>query len=208
MGQFIHNLLTMGFMAKRGPRVHNKMKELVLHVATASVDDPKFGATKLNKILFYADFLSYLRRGKSISGQKYFALEEGPAPKCMFPLGREMISERSALLQNFDSGMTHPTKRWIALRAPNYEALSSEDVAIVDFVIAKLRSMSNGEVSHLSHKFKGWRAAYAKGVKTEIPFSAVLADPSGFLDIEVPELPDDQVRRGKAIWKRLNQVAA
>ena len=58
-----------------------KMKELILHVAIASDKDERFGAVKLNKILFYGDFLSYFRRGRSITNHEYFAIREGPAPR-------------------------------------------------------------------------------------------------------------------------------
>ncbi len=52
-----------------------KLRELIIHVATLSGMDEPFGATKLNKILFNADFEAYRQWGKSISGQEYFALE-------------------------------------------------------------------------------------------------------------------------------------
>jgi hypothetical protein len=38
-----------------------KLRELILYVSTLSKDDDNFGATKLNKLLFYADFLAYQR---------------------------------------------------------------------------------------------------------------------------------------------------
>ena len=56
-----------------------KFRELVLYVARKSEADPRFGATKLNKILFYADFWAYSKLGRSISGQKYRRLDQGLA---------------------------------------------------------------------------------------------------------------------------------
>ena len=60
---------------------HNKFREPLLYVAHKSERDPSFGATKLNKLLFIADFLSYAKAGKSITGQPYVKLKNGPAPK-------------------------------------------------------------------------------------------------------------------------------
>ncbi len=37
--------------------------------------------TKMNKLLFYADFLHYSRTGYSISGLTYIAITHGPVPK-------------------------------------------------------------------------------------------------------------------------------
>ena len=58
-----------------------KMRELILYVASKSQHDPKFGSTKLNKILFFADFAFYFKHGRSVTGQEYMRLKHGPAPR-------------------------------------------------------------------------------------------------------------------------------
>lgn len=65
--------------------MRDKFRELILYVARETEDDPKCGATKLNKILFYADFLAYRELGSSLSGQTYQRLEHGPAPRGIVP---------------------------------------------------------------------------------------------------------------------------
>ena len=45
-----------------------KLKELILYVADRCEADPTFGAIKLNKTLFYADFLAFASTGKPITG--------------------------------------------------------------------------------------------------------------------------------------------
>ncbi len=40
-----------------------KLKEFILYVADRCEADPTFGAVKLNKILFYADFLAFASTG-------------------------------------------------------------------------------------------------------------------------------------------------
>src|SRR5258705_13086147 len=86
------------------PSDDSKMKELILYVAKASQDDFSFGAVKLNKLLFYADFLSYLRRGKSITDQEYFALREGPAPRRFLPIREEMKNSGEIAIQSVTWG--------------------------------------------------------------------------------------------------------
>ena len=39
----------------------DKFRELILYIAQESEGDPNFGATKLNKILFFCDFLGLPR---------------------------------------------------------------------------------------------------------------------------------------------------
>jgi hypothetical protein len=67
-----------------------KLRELILYVSTLSENDPNIGATKLNKLLFYTDFLAYQKFGSAITGQEYQALRQGPAPKRLRPIIERM----------------------------------------------------------------------------------------------------------------------
>ncbi|MDH5642316.1 MAG: Panacea domain-containing protein, partial [Nitrospira sp.] len=69
----------------------DKFKELILYVASQCEQDTYWNSTKLNKILFYSDFLAYKVNGQSITGADYFALERGPAPKALVPIREGMI---------------------------------------------------------------------------------------------------------------------
>ena len=41
-------------------------------------NNEKLGITKLNKLFYYLDFISYRDRGDSITGEKYIRLPMGP----------------------------------------------------------------------------------------------------------------------------------
>jgi len=51
----------------------DKFRELVLYLSEKSQDDKKFGATKLNKILYFCDFGSYVKLGQPVTGRATFA---------------------------------------------------------------------------------------------------------------------------------------
>src|SRR5687767_3702503 len=68
----------------------SKLAELILFIAHRSECDERFGAVKLNKLLFFSDFLAYGRLGSSITGQDYQKLQHGPAPRKLLPVVREM----------------------------------------------------------------------------------------------------------------------
>lgn len=180
----------------------SKMKELILHVATASENDENFGAVKLNKILFYADFLSYLKRGVSITGQEYFALDEGPAPRRLVPI-REQMKQKGEIAIKTVNRFGFPQNRIVALREPDYSKLDAEDIAIVNAIIERLRGKTGKEVTNDSHRFAGWIAAFSKGEKTTIPYSMVLFDPVGFFGFEPPAIPQSLVAYGKRLEKEL-----
>lgn len=133
-----------------------KFRELILYVAKRSEDDPRFGATKLNKILYFADFNAYRKLRQPITGATYQNLTEGPAPREMLPQRHIMIDNEEILIEErtyFD----HIQQRIIAHRSPNKEVFSSEELSIVDEVIAELWNMTGRVASEYSHDQLGWQ---------------------------------------------------
>jgi len=105
-----------------------KFEELVLYFAENSADDPLFGATKLNKLLFFADFLAFAELGHSITGASYQALPNGPAPKELLRVERELLAEGSLKIDE-RSHFRYKQKRPVALRAPNLDVFEEEERA-------------------------------------------------------------------------------
>lgn len=68
-----------------------RLAELIVYISQKCANHRKFGATKLNKILFYADFGSFKKYGCSITGTEYMKLPNGPVP-------RQLVPQRKALL--------------------------------------------------------------------------------------------------------------
>lgn len=151
------------------PTETQKFKELILYVAKESQADPKCGSTKLNKILFYADFRAHLKLGRSISGEPYQKLEHGPAPKRIVPVVEELKREGECAWAERDYyGLR--LKKLLSLREPVLSVFSPEEVDIVRSVITELWDLSATEVSDLSHRFIGWQAAE---IGEEIPYETV-----------------------------------
>lgn len=143
-----------------------KFRELVLHIAKKSVDDPWFGAVKLNKILYYADFIAYRKLGHSITGATYRKLNEGPAPREMLAIRKLMLDVNEIEIEHrqYFSGIQ---QRIIPLRDPNKKILSLEERSIVNETISELWSMNARQVSDYSHMEIGWKAARSG---EEIPY--------------------------------------
>ena len=74
-----------------------KLRELILLISSLSEGDPTFGAVKLNKLLFHCDFSAYLTYGRPITGQEYFALKQGPAPRRLLPITKRMQARQESL---------------------------------------------------------------------------------------------------------------
>jgi hypothetical protein len=161
-----------------------KLKELIVYIATLSDRDDTFGATKLNKLLFRADFTAYARWGKPVTGVEYFALENGPAPKPMKKLLRLMEDQGEIAIREKDYfGLDQ--HRVIPLRSPDLEKFSKEEIHLLFMLIQHYWGRSGTSMSNESHEFIGWSLAK---LEETIPYSVALVG-----DRE-PTL--DEIRRG------------
>lgn len=146
-----------------------RLRELILYVAEKCQGDPKFGATKLNKILWWADFLAYGQRGKPITGVEYMRLPQGPVPKRYLPVSEQMKADGVFDLAIVSTYGGYQQKRPVALRPANLNVFTPDDIAIVDHVIAALRHKTAKGVSTQSPG-KAWEVAEDRGL---IPYEAV-----------------------------------
>jgi hypothetical protein len=147
-----------------------KFRELLLFIAERSEKDPHFGAIKVNKLLFYCDFLAYLKLGKPITGHEYFALKQGPAPKYGTRIRQEMIAAGEIATQRKET-VAGTQIRTVALRQSNPKVFSSEEVALITQVLQEYRTSTGSELSERSHKFAGWSLAKEK---ESIPYAVAL----------------------------------
>jgi hypothetical protein len=172
-----------------------KFRELLLYVAREAAGDPTFGAVKLNKILFRADFEAYAIWGKPITGARYQRLPAGPAPVAMLPIEQELVRWGEA---EFEVRDYHGLKqsRLVPRREPDLDLFTVEELELVDRAIKAFWGMDAITLSQLSHEeSKGWQIV---GDREDIPYGSV------FLSTEPP--PADAVERGRQLaaqygWK-------
>jgi Protein of unknown function (DUF4065) len=136
-------------------RSTQRFRELIIYVAKQCENDPNFGATKLNKILYHSDFRAFERFGTPLTGVVYFRLMAGPAPKALLPIQRELVSEGAIRVDTIITN-SYPLKKTIALRAPVISHFSEDELLLVDEVIRELWPQTAGEVSDASHDVR-WR---------------------------------------------------
>jgi uncharacterized phage-associated protein len=147
-----------------------KIKELILMLSELSEGDEFFGSTKLNKLLFFVDFLSYLQFGKSISGHMYEAQPEGPMIKRFYEIRREMEDKQDLFVQQREFGgyVQHKIK---ALTNANPGKFTGDEMALILHVISDYRDMNASRISALSHEFLGWQAV---NIGEVIPYETAL----------------------------------
>jgi len=129
-----------------------KFKEMVLFF----ISDNAVWKTKLNKMLFYADFGHYKHHNRSISGAKYCSIDMGPVPD-NFNTFFEAIANDKAMdvkYQTFSDGGIG--EKYIPLRSVNKSLFTEDEIDTLTKVKEMLKDISTKDVINLSHQEKAW----------------------------------------------------
>ena len=173
-----------------------KLRELILYISQKCATDPTFGATKLNKILFFADFLAYANLGKAITNFDYQKLPQGPAPRRLVPVRDQMIADGELVIQQVRLLRGNVQKRTVNLRPPDLAIFSGDEIALVDEVIEALEGAKAEAVSELTHRMLGWKLV---DEGESIPYNTI------FLSNE--PLTEAEIQRGRELAKLFDLFA-
>ncbi len=128
----------------------DKVVEVIRYFASSTKVTALY-KVKLMKLMWYADVLSYKKRGIAITGLVYQALPMGAVP-----VGHNSIIElKDVPCEEVDMGET--SAYYFSLKAHTvFPTLSSEDKEILDCVIEKLGKMSKKEIVSFMHKERAY----------------------------------------------------
>jgi DNA-binding transcriptional regulator YiaG/uncharacterized phage-associated protein len=112
--------------------------------------------TKLNKLLFYSDFLHYKRTGYSISGIAYRAIPLGPVPSEYDKLYVKLKDDELAKIDfvEFDDGNYGETVT--AVKKFDNNAFTERELSTLQDIVGKFAVYSTSKIVHISHKEKAW----------------------------------------------------
>jgi Antitoxin SocA-like, Panacea domain len=145
------------------PGGQDRLRQMILYVAIRNMQAERFGLTKLNKIIWRADFESFAVRGRPVTGRAYQRLPQGPAPKEMRPLLNEMLREGAITLSETDFGDDIIERRPIAMVGPNLSNFSKDDIEFVEASIRHYWDKTGGETSDDSHGI-AWKTRGDKAI--------------------------------------------
>lgn len=147
-----------------------KFTELLVYVASHLRADRSGGATKLNKVLFFADFAHTRRFGTPITGAEYQKLEHGPAARRLRPVRDRLIENGEARLDD-EEFLGYRQHRLVPRRDADLAVFSDDELATIDNVLADLDGLNARQISDLSHDEAGWRLV---DFGDTIPYEAAL----------------------------------
>lgn len=115
--------------------------------------------TKMNKLLFYADFLMFKQSCFSISGVRYKALEMGPVPQNFNSIFESMANKNVININyiQFPDGNIGEQFKTNKDRIFNDELFSEGELKVLKKVAAKFKSVSTNEIIRLSHLEEAWK---------------------------------------------------
>lgn len=127
--------------------------------------------TKLNKLLFYADFTHFKKTGYSISGTEYYAIQMGPVPhnfSSIFEYAgtHGFIDIAYHEFQNGGIGeafMPRPDKQF------NADLFDDKEIESLEYIVNKVGKFSTEEIIRLSHEEIAWSENYVD--KKRIPYN-------------------------------------
>ncbi len=141
-----------------------KIENLILYIAEKCGGVLK---TKLNKLLWYADFKYFKDNVVGITGVRYEHLPYGPVPK-NYELLTWKLEQESRLESQEQIFGDYSGELYIARDKANSNLFSEHEIRTIDLIIQKLGHLGSTAISELSHKEAAYKLTSHKEI---IPYS-------------------------------------
>lgn len=156
----------------------NKLKTLVHYVCCKAEITELLGAVKLNKILFYIDFLAFKYNGEPVTGEIYIKRQFGPVPSHILHILAELEKEHALVIRDAPYYI-YTKKEYLCLSKPDISLFTAEEIwmidSLIDYILKNHTARSMSEISHDDI----WEMA---AIGEEIPYEAIFASSSGEID--------------------------
>jgi uncharacterized phage-associated protein/DNA-binding transcriptional regulator YiaG len=121
--------------------------------------------TKMNKLLFYIDFLSYRQRGIAMTGLSFRAIDFGPVPDRW----EKLYSEFDEIRQELRPMGEYEGNVLLSDVAPDDAILNDSEKGIIHAVCTRFKGYSSNRISAISHDEPAWIKYH--GAHSRIPFT-------------------------------------
>ena len=134
-----------------------KFKQVLEYIISKTSCLPNVGKTVIWKILYFVDFDFYELYEQNFTGENYFKLEHGPAPKHFDQIIDELIVEGKVKVIETSYGQYTQT-RYIPLIEPDLSLLNGNELQYLENEIVKYSHLNATQISDTSHKDMPYRA--------------------------------------------------
>lgn len=116
--------------------------------------------TRLNKLLFYADFLHFKTYGQAISGCSYRAIPYGPVPSHFRELFGLLESQGILLIEEEEFPSGHIGERFTSDRPADLSLFTDKELSCMKKVVQAFDAMRTRTLIDLSHEEEAWKDNY------------------------------------------------
>lgn len=127
----------------------NRLKNIMLYILNRC---DEVWCTKMNKLLFYTDFMSYRERGMAMTGLSYRAIDFGPVPERWDRVYSEFPEVRQELRQVGD----FVGSVLIASAEADNTMFTDAELKVLDAICTHFGKMTSREISRISHDEEAW----------------------------------------------------
>ncbi|MES2651085.1 MAG: type II toxin-antitoxin system antitoxin SocA domain-containing protein [Bacteroidota bacterium] len=133
--------------------------EKISHMIIFFSDNANTWKTKLNKLLFYSDFLAFKNTGYGITGLDYRAIKYGPVPANYDKLYDE-IAKGEFLNRVHTEERDYEGSFFIPQLTFDESLFEISELSIINEVIKKFKWHSASEIKEVSHNELAWKGNY------------------------------------------------
>jgi len=115
--------------------------------------------TKMNKLLFYADFLNFKNYGYSISGMRYNAIPMGPVPN-KYQSIYEYLNNNDKIeieYKDFGTDISGELFKSKSDKPFNSGLFTETELVILESVVDRFKTTSTKDIIEISHQEEAWK---------------------------------------------------
>lgn len=174
-----------------------KFRNLVHYVCFKCDDASILGATKLNKVLWYSDVISYVAFGHSITNETYIKQQFGPVPKDILRAIDE-LEDKGALVVRDVAFFGKKKKEYIAMTEPDLSKFEAREISLIDQVIDFVcKENTATSISRETHDYIWGIAAIGE----ELPYETAFVSEFGDID-------ESDINWAKGVVEEIEKEAA
>jgi uncharacterized phage-associated protein len=136
----------------------------ITYIASKNVDD--LTMYKILKLLFLADSYHLVRYGRTLTGDKYAALPDGPVPSRVYDIFKKQVlkqpftQEARQIVANLTFNKREQYPQFRANAPFDKGELSKSDIDSLDYAIAKFGRLNYEQLKSLTHSLPAYKKAW------------------------------------------------
>jgi len=123
----------------------------------SNCSNEKLGITKLNKLFYYLDFISYRDNKESVTGEIYLHLQMGPFASQLQDKIIKIAEKQKLITQNKDESLKFGKRnRYQALTAPDISVFNSYEMVLLEYICKTFKDWNTDQMIAQTHSEAPW----------------------------------------------------